>query len=203
MTSNDDELLNRAVLGDEDALETLLTRHAPTVRKRLDGRIDPRWQNVLSEEDVLQETWLEAFFAIRSFEPRGVSSFVAWLTMMAKRNLIDAVRELQTLKKGGDRGQVVSRGGENENSYVTLLEGLGGTLTSPTENARKDEARSLLDTALESIPEPYRLPVKLYDLGGCTAEDTAEACECGIGAMHMRRSRAHAMLRKAIADSIL
>ena len=56
-----EELLQAAVLGDMDALERLLVFYAPKVRQSLVGKINPRWQALVTEDDILQETCMEAF----------------------------------------------------------------------------------------------------------------------------------------------
>lgn len=197
---NDDELLRAAVLGSRDAMEELLVRYGSRIRDKIRGKIDRRWQSVLTEEDVVQETFVEAFLEIRRFEPRGVRSFVSWLITMAQRNAIDAIRELKAAKKGGNVNRVPIDAQASSESYINLFEKLGGTTTSPSRAAYASEVRRALDAALQQLPENYRMAICLYDLAGCTAEDVAAACDCSEGAMHMRRRRAHALLQGLMQD---
>ena len=97
------DLLTAAVAGDQDALAALLEWYAPRVRRSLAGKIDKRWRSLLSEDDVMQETYADAFLSIRTFVPRNTGAFLRWLMTLARNNLLDAVRGLQTEKKGGDR----------------------------------------------------------------------------------------------------
>ncbi len=99
--ASDDELLQQACEGDEAALGKLLDRHTPELRRVVAGKLSTRWQSLLSEEDVLQETFTDAFLDIDQFKPGPDSAFLAWLTTLATRNLLDAIRMLEADKRGG------------------------------------------------------------------------------------------------------
>ena len=103
MADAEEDLADRAMLGDREALEELLELHGPVIRRGLVGAIDVRWRSLLSVDDVMQQTYLDAFLGIHRFVPRGVESFGAWLETLAKCNLLDAVRMLTADKRGGKR----------------------------------------------------------------------------------------------------
>jgi RNA polymerase sigma-70 factor (ECF subfamily) len=195
MPETEDALLNQAIAGDRESLGELVLRHAPAVRRSLAGKIDARWQAVVTEDDILQETFADALLAITNFESRGPGSFVGWLTTLARNNLLRALEGLQTLKRGGDRTRV-----QSQDSHVDLLERLGGTTTSPSIKAARQEAKTALDGALAKLPDSYRMVVSLYDLAACSVDDVCEACGCSPGAMFMRRSRAHSMLQSLLVS---
>src|SRR5436190_709453 len=98
MAETDADLLPRAVAGDREALAALLERHGPAVRVRLRNAIPVRWQSVLSIDDVLQQTYADAFLDIERFDPAGSATFATWLKTLANRNLIDAIRALEAEK---------------------------------------------------------------------------------------------------------
>lgn len=197
MTESEQDLISRSIVGDREAVTELIRQHANALQRRLSGKIDAKWQSVLSVDDVMQETFADVILCISQFEPRGEDSFLHWMTTIAMNNLRQAVRGLETAKRGGNRNRVVSE----EESYVCLFDQMGGTTTSPSGHATFAEARSALDSALAKMPEDYRTVISLYDLGGCSAEDVSEACGCSKGAMYMRRNRAHEMLRKLIGSA--
>src|SRR5262245_21317184 len=99
MAMEDGVLLSRAVEGDGEALSELLLRFGPQVRAGLMGRINPKWQATLDEDDVMQASYLDAFIKIGQFRPAGVASFVGWLTQIAENNLRDAIRGLEANKR--------------------------------------------------------------------------------------------------------
>ena len=71
MAQTDEELLVQAIRGDEEALSELLARHGLWIRSRLASKIPAHFQSVLSEDDVLQVTYLDAFLNIVRFQPQG------------------------------------------------------------------------------------------------------------------------------------
>ena len=79
MSPSDEDLLNSARTGSQDALVTLLQKHSPAVRTILASEIPFRWRLVLCVDDLLQETYVDAFLNIGKFTPNGEGSFRAWL----------------------------------------------------------------------------------------------------------------------------
>jgi RNA polymerase sigma factor (sigma-70 family) len=86
-TTPDDQLCRRAVAGDARAFEELYRRHRDLVRSVArrhtydSGRV----------EDLIQETFAEAWRALPTFDPNR-SSVRTWLSMIASRRCIDALR---------------------------------------------------------------------------------------------------------------
>ena len=99
MAQTDEELLVQAIRGDEEALSELLARHGPWIRSRLASKIPAHFQSVLSEDDVLQVTYLDAFLNIVRFQPQGPGSFPAWLARIAENNLLNALKSLKAGKR--------------------------------------------------------------------------------------------------------
>ncbi len=194
MTSSTNDLLTRATDGDPDALALLLERHGPPVRKTLEGKISTRWQSVLSEDDVMQQTYADAFQDIGRFVPQGDGSFVAWLTKMANRNLLDCVKMLEREKRGGKRRQVEARG--SDESHVALYELVGKTSSTPSRHVARNEAKDALGRAIQKLPTAYREVIRLYDLDGQPVQQVADTLGRSRGAVFMLRARAHTHLRE-------
>ncbi|MCK4343523.1 MAG: sigma-70 family RNA polymerase sigma factor [Phycisphaerae bacterium] len=189
MSASEDGLLDRAIGGDREALAQLLERYGPLVRRRLEGQIPQRWQAVLSSDDVMQETYIDAFLDVSRFEPRGEGSFTAWLMTLAKRNLLDALRMLEAEKRGKHRRALTPR--TTEASLTALVEQLGCTNTTPSRQAARKEAGDCLQKAVAQLPSAYRTVVEMYDLQGRSVEEVAAALQRSPGAIFMLRARAH------------
>ena len=68
------QLVARARTGDRDAVDKLLSRHAEPLRRWASGRL-PRWaRDVADTEDLVQDTLLQTFRNLRSFDVRGADS---------------------------------------------------------------------------------------------------------------------------------
>jgi RNA polymerase sigma-70 factor (ECF subfamily) len=198
MATSDDQLIERAVAGDQQALTELLERYGPIVRQKLRGQIDPRWQSVLSEDDVMQESYADAFLNINRFENRGEGSFQRWLTVVTRNNLRDAIKGLSAAKSGGGQTRLASQG--EDDAHLRLLDTLSGSSTSPSERAARNETRQLLEVLLSRLPPAYQQTVRLYDLQERSVAEVAAQLNCSPGAVYMRRARAHAKLRELLAS---
>ena len=181
-------LVNRARAGDRGALGDLLQQHGPKIRRTLRGAIPKRWQALLSIDDVLQQTYLDAFLDIGDFAGSRPEAFQSWLSTMARRNLHDAIRMLSAEKRGGDRTRFTQA--MSDESFVSLFELTGGTQSSPSRTASKGEIRTFIEDALQRLPPDYRQAVVLFELEGLRAERVAEMLNRSTGAVYMLRARA-------------
>ncbi len=198
MTIPQDDLLTKAVAGDRQALVDLLEAHGPKVRSTLNASFPRKWQSLLSVDDVLQQAYTDAFRAITNLEPRGTGAFVAWLTTLAKRNLVDAIRGLEADKRGG--GRRVAQPNSDE-SFVALYEFVAASITSPSGQAARSEGRVHLEKAIESLPDDYKQIVKMYDLEGRPMDEVAGILDRSPGAAYMLRARAHRKLAELLGGA--
>jgi RNA polymerase sigma-70 factor (ECF subfamily) len=179
---------------DRQTLPQLLERHGPVVRQRLAAQIPRCWQSVLSVDDVMQQTYTDAFLDIDRFVPHGEDSFAGWLASLARCNLVDALRMLEADKRGPERRRSESRVGED--SVTALCELLDSPSATPSRQAARDEARTALERAIRQLPDAYRLVVQMYDLENRPVEEVARALGRSPGAVYMVRARAHRRLRE-------
>jgi RNA polymerase sigma-70 factor (ECF subfamily) len=199
MSVGEDDVIARAVGGDHDALAKLLEQLGPGLRGQLIPEMPTRWQSILGVDDVLQQTYSDAFLDIRSVKATDINGLRAWLVRLAKRNIIDAVRMLEAAKRGGGRLQVEVQ--NREDSYVALHEMLGAVSNAPSRDARRREAVVALDRALARLPDAHRTVVTRYDLEGQPIGEVARAVGRSEGATYMLRARAHRMLAEMIGGA--
>ncbi len=196
MPESDDGLLRRATAGNGDALGMLLERHGPVVRRDVSKRIPNRWRSLLSDDDVMQQTYADAFRSVTQFVSQGEGSFGKWLATLARCNVRDAVKMLEAQKRGGDRRRVDRRAGDE--SAVALFEELATTGSTPSQHAASAEARADLEKAIRVLSPTYRQVVQMYDIEGRTIQEVATALNRSPGAVYMLRSRAHDRLRETL-----
>src|SRR4051812_35099459 len=83
------DLLQRARLGDADALNELFARYLPSLRRWARGRL-PKWTRDLRDtEDLVQETLVQTLKHIGSFQPRHEGALQAYL----RQALVNRVRD--------------------------------------------------------------------------------------------------------------
>lgn len=82
------KLLARAQAGDREALDTLFALELPRLQRWASGRL-PRWaRDIVDTSDLIQETLLESFKRLDSFELRGEGALFAYL----RQGLINRLR---------------------------------------------------------------------------------------------------------------
>jgi RNA polymerase sigma-70 factor (ECF subfamily) len=83
------DLLRRAQSGDRQALEVLFARYLPLLRRWATGRL-PGWARDLADtHDLVQETLIQTFKKIDSFEYRSEGALQAYLRQV----LLNRIRE--------------------------------------------------------------------------------------------------------------
>jgi len=85
-------LLGRARAGDREALEALVARFLPRLRRWAKGRL-PTWaRDLCSTDDIVQETLLSTFRSLDDFEPRHDAAFLAYLRQALQSRLLNEIR---------------------------------------------------------------------------------------------------------------
>jgi RNA polymerase sigma factor (sigma-70 family) len=197
MSTEDDELLKKAMTGDQKSLADLLTRDGVQARAALHTAIPAKWQSILSLDDVMQQAYAEAVVSFHRFEPRGSGSFAAWLTNLARCTLIDAIRMLEADKRGGDRKRIVTAGNPDD-SCSNLFDMLAQTMGTPSRYAARHEAAAAVRHAIDQLQGPQRQVVEMYDLQGKPVAEVAAALSRSEGAVYLLRVRAHRHLAELL-----
>ncbi len=180
-----------AVAGDENALAVVLEAIGPTVRRRV-GNIPRQWRSVITMDDIMQQTYTDVFLSWHDLGDRGIDAFTGWMVTRARRNLLDAIRKLRAVRRGGDRRRV--RTWDHGPSGACLLDMVCTTSATPNRFAEGSEATGRLNEAIRQLPEIYATVVRLYDLEGMAAQLIADALGRSVRAVYMLRSRAHERL---------
>lgn len=205
MPADELDLIRRAIAGDTAAISLLLGRHGVEIARSLS--IHPKWQSVVSVDDVMQVTYLEAFLEIADFVPLPLSAgrgaagshgFAAWLRRIADNNLRDAIKELERLKRPPPDRRI---GVIDAGSYVDLVHMLSAdSVAGPSRVAAANEAVAFIEDALGRLPTDYQRVIQLYELEGRSIAHTAEAMGRSEGSIKMLLSRARDRLRVALGS---
>src|SRR5512139_3874553 len=144
------DLLTRARAGDDGALETLIGRYIPDLRRWTSGRL-PAWaRSVADTDDLVQETLVKAFRRIGEFEYRGEGALLAYL----RQAVLNRIRsEIRSARRRPAREALEDVGLEAEGP-------------SPLEAAIGTDAVAAYDTALDRLrPEEREAIVGRIELG--------------------------------------
>ncbi len=196
--SDEDSLLQRAVTGDADALGQLLCANAAALEARVALNIKTTLRAVIGVEDVLQTTYIEAFLHIGTFRPHGDGSFLAWLTRIAKNNILDAVRCAKAKKEPSPEKRIQPNSDE---SYARLLSSIADSTTTPSGLAVRHENRTLIEEAISRLPEIYQKVLRWYYLEDLTVPEIARKLGKSAPAVHMMRARAQEQFGRLVSES--
>jgi len=128
------ELVVRAQRGDRGALEALLERCLPSLKRWAHGRLPSAARGYLDTGDIVQEAALNALRRLDTFEPRHVGSMQAYLRQSVINRIRDEVRRI----------------GRNP-PPVELPEDQPGDRTSPLEMAIEAEEYERYRRALTTL----------------------------------------------------
>jgi len=195
-------LIARAVGGDRHALECLLLRHHDRLARWLARRFPDDLGGRVAPEDVLQETFVEAFRRITHFQPRGREAFFGWLRIMAWHRLLDALKAHRAAKRGGGRravsGAAPAAASDASQSVVALLDVVAVDSHTPSRSAAGHEAVSALQVAMAGLKEEYREALRLRYLDGLAVADAAARMNRTERAVQMLCNRALKRLRQVM-----
>jgi RNA polymerase sigma-70 factor (ECF subfamily) len=188
MTDNYDEaeLIARLKAGDSAACAECIEIHSPLVYRlalRLMG-------NEAEAEDVLQETFLNAFRGIESFE--GRSGLGTWLYRIAYN------AAMMRLRRTDPTMMSVEESLDNDGQFFVPKQ-LFDWCCLPESDFEGEEVRAELETAIGELPETLRVVFVLRELEGLSTAETAAALELSEGAVKVRLHRARLWLRERLA----
>lgn len=198
MNESDQQLLGRAVTGDEGALCLLLEQVGVQLHAELENRIGAKYRGLVDADDIVQVTFLEAFLRIRSFVAREPGSFVSWLRRISDNNLRDAIRELEREKRPPPKNRITA--GAGDESYAEFFDRIAGTATTVSRAAGRSELKGLMDTAMKRLPRDYEQVLRLYELEGLSAPEVAERMGRSHGAVRMLLARARDCLAEHLGS---
>lgn len=180
----DHQLLDRARIGDGQALEKLLERHQAQIY-RFGMRMcrDPE-----DAKDVLQDTLLAMARGVRDF--RGASSISTWLYSIARSFCIKKRRTSRFAPK---------RERSLETDVAEEAAALADTGKAPDEVAAGRQVEQALAQAIAALDPIYREVLLLRDVEGLTAPEVAEVLRIGVPAVKSRLHRARLAVREQVA----
>lgn len=143
--------------------------------------------------DLTQDTFVAAYRAFDGF--RGDATAYTWLYRVAVNVCKNRFRELG---KRRDIEGLSLDDGETGIGEVITESGITTPLPTPERAFEREEMRRLVEDAIQSLPEDYRIVAVLRDLNGLTYREIAEAADLSIDVVKTRLARARGMLRKKL-----
>ena len=200
----DAELVERARAGDRSALETLLRRHHDRIHLLCHRLCRERGD----AEDATQNALLAIVRGLVGFD--GTAAFSTWSHRVATNACLDELRRrgrrplpLSTGDPDGAGRVGGGRVGGRADRQRWTTDGTDSGRTDaldadPAELAVVSEQRTRLQRALAALPDEFRVPVVLRDVGELDYAEIAELLELAPGTVRSRISRGRRKLAEAL-----
>ena len=189
MDLSDQILIEKIKADDFQAFEALVNRYEGKVY-RLSMRM---LRNQQDAEDALQETFLQVYRGLRSFE--GRSTFSTWLFRLASNVCLMKIRH---------RGTEPSKMLPIEDYLPKHEAGKHPQLQDwpdlPEDLLLSKESREKMLEALEKLPAEYRAVFILRDIEGFSNAETGETLGISVAAVKSRVHRARLTLRGMLSE---
>jgi len=180
----DEEVVARVRGGDTAVFEILMRRY----NQRLFRAARAITRDDADAEDAVQQAYLAAYKHLDQFA--GTARFSTWLTRIAVR---EALGKLRTRKR---RGEVDLEGHEETMAMSDQPD------DSPEKHAERRELVGVLESAVDALPEIYRVVFMMREVEQLSTTETAEVLELSEEAVKVRLHRARAMLRDGLMDKV-
>jgi RNA polymerase sigma-70 factor (ECF subfamily) len=149
-------------------------------------------RNSEDAEDLIQETYLKAYKYYDKFQEG--TNLKAWLFKIMKNTFINAYRKRQQVPPETDFGEI-------EGSFESLVsEEVIRSIKDPEEELVAGVLDEDIQSALEELPEDFRMVVLLADLEGFSYKEIAGILDVPVGTVMSRLYRGRRLLEAAMLD---
>lgn len=179
-------LINDALEGDQRAYDVLIKKYRSSVYNLVYRMIENRQE----AEDIVQETFIKAFNALKTFNEEF--AFSTWLFKIATNNCIDTLRKRKLQTYSLDT-PVQTKDGEVSRDFADER-------YSPEQSTISSESTSIILDSVESLPKKYQLVINMRHKEDRSYEEISELLEIPIGTVKARIFRAREILKRKLKE---
>ena len=162
-------LIQRHREGDAQALQQLVERYYPRVRRIVGVRVRTHLLALTTIEDIVQDVFVRVIEGLESYELRDDARWIDWVARVAEREIYGQTRHHDTQKRSGRLVDLVRNAAGSAASRS-----LPADTTGVDSKAESRELEDLVDQCLSSLPEAHREVVLLRDYAGDSWRSIAE-----------------------------
>ncbi len=185
----DKTVIQRALEGDQKAFAEILSRYRIAIYNLIYKMVHNREET----EDLVQEAFIKAFSSLATFNEEY--AFSTWLYKIAINNCIDHFRK-RKLKTMSMDTPIESKDG-------TINREFSDSSNLPDDTLLSKEKAHLIENAIQSLPEKYRISIVLRHNEDRSYEEISEILKIPLGTVKARIFRAREMLKKQLKGKIL
>ncbi|MGO8698233.1 MAG: sigma-70 family RNA polymerase sigma factor [Limisphaerales bacterium] len=180
-------LVRRSQEEDMDAYDELVRRY----QERIYATVYHMTSNHEDANDLVQETFIKAFRALKSF--KGDSSFYTWIYRIAVNKTINFLKQRKNRVHMSLNDMDFNA--ENDPEMVALASD-----KTPRRDLNLSELQEKLNVAMLKLSEHHRMVVTLHDIQGLSHEEIGAIMDCNVGTVRSRLFYARQQLQGYLAD---
>lgn len=180
----DEEIVQRVLTGETALFEIIMRRYNQRLYRISRGIL----QNDGEAEDVMQDAYVRAYEHLYQFA--GKAAFATWLTRIA-------IHEALARKRRGQRTEELDALQEARGDSMAIFK---SSRPDPEAETAQSQLREVLESAIEALPDAYRIIVVMREIEEMGVAETASLLGVSEAVVKTRLHRAHAMLRREIQN---
>lgn len=185
-SEQDRVLVEQALGGDEDAYKRLMEKYHRALYHHIYRMVRAKGE----VEDLVQETFIKAFSALPSYSAEY--AFSTWLYKIATNHTIDHLRRKKLPTFSIDKPITTKDG--------TLDYEVPDTTYRPDRHIVEDQRRSLIQEAIDTLPEKYHRVIVLRHQQEKSYEEIAAELDLPLGTVKAHIFRARKLLYKHLRE---
>lgn len=143
--------------------------------------------------DLVQETFVRALGSYEQFTPG--TNMKAWLTRILYNFFFDHYQQQK-------RWVLVQDEAVGPNERPDYWEKIATDNPGPEGHVLLQELDTKISDALKQVPEEFRVPIILVDLGDFSYAEAAEVISCPVGTVRSRLSRGRRLLYRYLKEYV-
>lgn len=177
----DEEIVARVLAGETRLFELIMRRHNQRIYRAARAIV----RNDGEAEDVMQDAYVRAYAHLREFE--GRARFSTWLTRIAVHEALARSR----------RGRRFGPLDDKETQSMSTAPS-----STPEQQASDGEIRTVLEKAIDSLPDEFRSVFVLRAVEEMSGAETAECLGIPEETVKTRLFRARARLQERLLEAL-
>lgn len=185
-SEQDRDLVEQALAGNEQAYRQLMQKYDRALYHHIYRMVRAKGQ----VEDLVQESFIKAFSALKSYS--SDYAFSTWLYKIATNHTIDYLRKKKLPTFSIDK-PINTKDGEMDYEVPD-------TTYRPDRHVVDDQRRELIQEAIDALPEKYHLVIVMRHQQEKSYEEIASELDLPLGTVKAHIFRARKLLYKYLRE---
>lgn len=186
----DSRLVELTLTGDHAAFEAIMRRNNRRLFRIARGILGVD----ADAEDAVQESYVNAYVHLAQFEGRAKLS--TWLSRMVVNESLGMIRRRKSAGFAAPDNRTAPQAQDN----IVNLHGDDGP--GPEEQVANRQLKSMMEQAIDRLPENFRTVFLLREVEGMSVSDIAETLDIPEATVKTRNFRARKQLRKDFEERL-